>query len=421
MISAEEKEKQDRDRAGRTGALRGKTVLFMGVGLAHYHNPLLNRLQRELGVRIVNIVSAKGPGHVLPGVYQTEQGIEFEVVRLPEYTPSVRYHTFRGLGRVIRMRKPAIIVCTDYYFATFLFNIPAILAAGMAGTSLIMKSIPYGVRTYDERMAELRARYPGLRMFFSPRALAGLAILAGCRVLYRRADAHVVYVDAGRDIYTSYGVPPAKIFTIYNSPDTDTLLEAAARVRSLPPILPPCPRRIIHVGRLVPEKRVDLLLRVARLLSERFTDLELLVVGDGPERSNLERLAQEIGLGDRARFVGAVHDPETLGRYFRASRVYVLAGRGGLAINDAMCFGKPVVCSVYEGVEKDLVEEGGNGYIFQPEDEADCAEKVGRILADDGLAARMGQRSEEIIRTRMNIHMLVGRYAAAFEYVLGSR
>ncbi len=403
------------------GEIRGKTLLFMGMGLAHYHNPLLNRMQRDLGVRIVNVVSARGPGHVLPGVYQTDHGIEFEVVRLLDFNFSPRYHTFRGLGKVIRRWRPAIIVCTDYYFGTFLFNVPAIVAAWRAGARLIMKSIPYGVQMFDERLANLRARYPGWRMWVLPNGLAGLVILAGNRLLYRRADAHVVYVDAGHDLYRSYGVPSERIFTIYNSPDTDMLLDVAAKIRGLPPILPPHERRVIHVGRLVPEKRVDLLLKVIRSLRGRFSDIELVIVGDGPERGRLEQLSQELGLASCVRFVGAVHDPEMLGRYFLASTVYVLAGRGGLAINDAMCFGKAVVCSIYEGVEKDLVEEGRNGYIFRPEDEADCAEKVARILADAELAKRMGERSQEIIKTRMNIQMLVGRYATAFRYVLGLR
>lgn len=65
---------------------------------------------------------------------------------------------------------------------------------------------------------------------------------------------------------------------------------------------------------------------------------------------------------DSIRFIGAVYDPEKLGAYMNESTVYVLAGMGGLSINDAMTYGMPVLCSVCDGTERDLVIDGKNGF-----------------------------------------------------------
>ena len=100
------------------------------------------------------------------------------------------------------------------------------------------------------------------------------------------------------------------------------------------------------------------------------------------------------------------------------STVYVLAGMGGLSINDAMCFSLPVICSVCDGTEKDLVADGVNGYFFKEGDANDLADKISLILSDTDVAKRMGVAGSEVIQQKINIHTVTRRYMDAFNYAM---
>ena len=144
------------------------------------------------------------------------------------------------------------------------------------------------------------------------------------------------YSTAAYDILPSYGVEKEKIHVTYNSTDTEALLREKENVQTAPSILPPNPRRILHIGRLVKWKRVDLLIEALPKVIAQFPDTELVIVGDGPELENLKQQAEQLNLSSYIRFAGSVYKPEVLGAYMNESAVYVLAGMGGLSINDAM-------------------------------------------------------------------------------------
>lgn len=231
------------------------------------------------------------------------------------------------------------------------------------------------------------------------------------------ADAHINYIDEAYEIIGSYGVPAEKIHVISNSPDTDELLEAFEVVKTQPTILPPNPYRLIHVGRLVKWKRVDLIIDVVKQLRAKFPQIELVVVGFGPELEPLKEYAAKENVSEAIRFVGGVYDSVSLGQYLHESAVYVLGGMGGLSINDAMCFGKPVVCSVADGTEKRLVRADFNGYIFKDGDGDDLARVLDLLLSDAQRVITFGENSLKIIKEEINIHTVIEGYKKVFEFV----
>lgn len=380
-------------------------VLFVGVGLTHYYNQVLNRLQADLGIEIHDVVAREGEGHAGAGVFQTEDDVGFHVLRLREFTLGPYYRSFHGLARAISSLRPEIVVTSPDYLKAFAFDPLLRAARGRCRSGLVLKSIPFQVPRREELAASIaRSRRPTL----------GRVFLALETAAFRAPDAHACYVDEAVALYGSYGVPASKIFVTRNSPDTDRLFLARERIAGVPPILPPNPHRIVHVGRLIPWKRVDLLIEALAAVRTRLPDAELVVVGDGPERAALEARAARAGLAEAVRFVGGVYAPEELGRYLAASAVYVLAGMGGLSINDAMCFGKPVICSVCDGTERHLVRDGENGLYFEAGDVESLARAILRLLEAPGLVERMGERSTEIIQEEINIHTVVEGYGRAF-------
>jgi glycosyltransferase involved in cell wall biosynthesis len=231
-------------------------------------------------------------------------------------------------------------------------------------------------------------------------------------------DAHVVYVEEGRDVYGSYGVTPDRIFVTRNSPDTD-VLEAVARdifTAAAPPARKA--RGILFVGRLVEEKRAHLLIKAFKSVYDRFPDAELVIVGSGPQRHDLEDLVRHLRLERGVRFAGAIYDPVELGRAFASNSLFVLPGLGGLSINEAMFYGLAIVCSRGDGTEKYLVRAGHNGQFFKEDDEADLARILIQLLGSAHYLEHMGKRSKAIIEKEVNVHTVIAEYMKAFQYAI---
>jgi glycosyltransferase involved in cell wall biosynthesis len=237
---------------------------------------------------------------------------------------------------------------------------------------------------------------------------------------YKIADLNLHYIDHGKELLKSYSIPTGKIIVTYNSPDTDLLFDAKKTASELGPITTYNPQRLIHIGRLVKWKRVDMLINAVNELQVNFPDIELIIIGNGPETIELKKQVEILKLSHKINFVGAVYDPVLLGRYFLSSSVYVLAGMGGLSINEAMLFGKPVICSVCDGTEKKLVRDGFNGYFFENGNLISLKEKISLLLSDKNKIDEFGKNSVSIIKDEVNIHTVVAGYLNAFTNILNN-
>ena len=232
---------------------------------------------------------------------------------------------------------------------------------------------------------------------------------------YAKATGTLNYSTAAYDILPSYGVKREQIHVTYNATDTEALLKEKKTVQTSSPLLPPSSRRLLHIGRLVKWKRVDLLINAFGKILPDFPDAELVIVGDGPESDNLKQQSALLKLNDSIRFIGAVYDPKTLGAYMNESTVYVLAGMGGLSINDAMTYGMPILCSVCDSTERDLVTEGENGFFFKDGDVNSLAEKINQLFSSPELCKQMGKESERVIQEKINLNTVSERYLKAFQ------
>ncbi len=152
---------------------------------------------------------------------------------------------------------------------------------------------------------------------------------------------------------------------------------------------------VLSVGRLVSLKRVDLLLRAVALLPP---PCEARIVGEGPELQGLEALARELGLGQRARFLGRLPDPEVRELYARAGAVFYAPWDEdyGLVTLEAFQSGRAVVTTTDSGGPLEFVGDGATGLVAQPQPEA-LAAALRRLLENPGLARRLGAAARESI------------------------
>lgn len=160
---------------------------------------------------------------------------------------------------------------------------------------------------------------------------------------------------------------------------------------------------VVCVSRLVPRKGQDALIRALPAVRRRVPGATLLVVGGGPDRSRLARLARQHDVTDHVIFTGTVPHEE-VPVHFAAGDVYAMPCRnrlGGLEVEglgivylEASAAGLPVVAGASGGAP-DAVREGETGYMVDGRDPTQLADRVARLLEDRALAARMGAAGRE--------------------------
>jgi glycosyltransferase involved in cell wall biosynthesis len=215
----------------------------------------------------------------------------------------------------------------------------------------------------------------------------------------RQFDALIAYSQRGADEYAALGFPQKKIFVAYNS------VVPAPTSRPTHPILlhEPC---IIFVGRLQARKRVDWLVRACAEIGSK---PRLIIVGDGPERSRLESQVKEVY--PAAEFIGTKHGSE-LTPWFAEADLFVLPGTGGLAVQEAMSHGLPVIVARGDGTQDDLVRTG-NGWQIPPEDHGALVSTMREALSDMERLRRMGEESFRIVSEEINIGKMVETFVQA--------
>jgi len=401
-------------------------VLYLTNALTHYYNLVLSKLNLDSDIELVCVVPRGNRSALVgEGVSLTQEGASFKVIELDEASRFFSlYYTYKNLADVIKIEKPDVVVVLLPYLPSFLFELSLIRLRKVMNFALILKDHPFRLNRYNEELQNIRLCN---KVFVSiSKNTNKLIYISGLYKIMRRvqlevrrrsfllADAHVNYIEAS-DILCSYGVNPEQLFVTRNSPDTDAIFAQKARLIRLPKLFPSNPYRVIHVGRLVGWKKVDLLIRAIAKVKKRYPSVELLILGTGPEEEPLKKLANKLNLSESVNFLGAIYD-QRLGQCLMESSLYVLAGMGGLSINDAMAYGLPVLCSTCDGTEKFLVREKVNGRFFKEDDTRDLALKICWFFNDLKNTKKMGMESEKIIKNEINIHTVIDVYKKAFEY-----
>lgn len=398
-------------------------VLFTFGGMPHYLNAMLDKLQNQ-GVEITVVTPQQGNAIIGKGVKMVEGG-SFKRISSPEKKMFYGKVAFPQLPDIVRQEQPDILVLGWPYFLQLYFQPKLRRAIQACGTKIVIREIPFQTPPFGKIRAFFRAqpmwdesmnlKSRGAAFFI--RQWLTTYIRKYC---YSKIAGTLNYSTAAYDILPSYGVKKEKIHVTYNSTDTEALLRERENVLAAPRVLPPNERRILHIGRLVKWKRVDLLINALPRILAQFPDTELVIVGDGPELNNLKQQAEQMQLSKHIRFAGSIYKPEELGAYMNESSVYVLAGMGGLSINDAMTYGMPVICSVCDSTERDLVIEGQNGFFFREGDADSLAEKITTLFTSPELCKKMGKESQRRILEEINIDTVSQRYMKAFDEVLHS-
>jgi len=214
-------------------------------------------------------------------------------------------------------------------------------------------------------------------------------------------DAMIAYSQRGADEYVALGFPHDKVFVAYNSVSASPSINLPSRPSTFN--LRPS---ILFIGRLQARKRLNFLFRACAQLD---SNPRLVIVGDGPERETLQSLAKEIY--PSAEFIGARHGAE-LTPYFAEADLFVLPGTGGLAVQEAMSYGLPVIVAQGDGTQDDLVRKG-NGWQIPPDNFDALLSTMKDALSDAARLRRMGEESYRIVKEDINIETMAETFVQA--------
>lgn len=308
--------------------------------LTQFYSPLSGGVKRYVHEKIDYIRNATNDAHVLivPGEKNERTGDErlrTYSIRSPLISRMARYRALldlRRVGEILEREKPDIIESSDPYQVGW-------------------KAISFGRTASVPVVAFYHSHFPEAYLRGASRWLGGRAVESlmkaarrYVRRMYNRFDATLVPSEPLQRVLTGWGVGNTRLVplgvntdTFRPEPDNGAEMQAALR-------LPVRGTLLLYVGRLAPEKNAATLFKAFQLLSERRPDeFQLLVIGDGPDRSQLDALKRQT---ESVEWIPYCTDAAELARYYRAADLLVHPGTQetfGLVALESQACGTPVV------------------------------------------------------------------------------
>lgn len=346
-------------------------VLFVQPALPQYRVPFFTELQRHAvdGVPIRVRVWCDYHHPLLP---HSDPGNSFETAHYPE-TQLGPFLSQPAMLDAVRDPWPDVVVLS--WNTRYIQLSPALAAARLRRRGLLL----WG-HGYSKRYSYWKHRTRNL--------------------LGHLAHACVTYSEGTQKRLTDEGLAPEKVFCAPNALDAAPLqkhreywdcnpLELRHLQEQLGIDVGPV---LLFVSRLESDKRVDLLLQSFSKLTSRDAAAQLVIVGGGTEFSPLQKLAEQLGIAPRTRFLGPIYDERILGGIFASSTVFVYPVAVGLSVLHALNYGVPVITSnnpECHNPEFDVLVQDHNSLLYRNEEVEDLTRQIERIINDHELHARL--------------------------------
>jgi glycosyltransferase involved in cell wall biosynthesis len=234
------------------------------------------------------------------------------------------------------------------------------------------------------------------------------------KFLYSGSAGFICYSSYAQEVYSKYGKPTFVALNAY-LPRPD-LAEVEAIQRSIESRYDESVVRLVSIGAFKAQKRFEVLLQAISRLSD--VNVELHLVGDGPLRNDLEQKCTDLGLHNKVFFHGALYGKDEKWSIFCKSHLGIIPGRGGLAIQELMAHGIPVISGIADGTERDFICDMQNGYLIEAFPTAEDIEVRVREFLKLTLEQKraMAERALETVHQTGNVETM----ALAFVKAVGS-
>lgn len=237
---------------------------------------------------------------------------------------------------------------------------------------------------------------------------------APIQFLERNSDAIISYSSIGAEYFKRIGVNEDRIYVAVNVIDTEKKKALIASLNTdeiYRKAHENSDFNLIFVGAITKEKRLDLLLEAFAVFEKSAPGVKLTIVGDGEYFEACKAQAVELKI-ENVLFTGRVVDG--VSRYFLQSDLFVLPGLGGLAVSEALVHGLPVIASIADGCEKDLLGTGA-GIIDEALDAEKLLVHLNELYHDRVKLSEMKQEAVRVIDSVYNIHTYMGSIQKCIE------
>jgi glycosyltransferase involved in cell wall biosynthesis len=219
------------------------------------------------------------------------------------------------------------------------------------------------------------------------------------------------------DFYRQQGFPQEKIVVIPNGVEIPEAASVDRNALWAKFEIPPGSSVVGYVGRLARQKRVHDLIWAMQVLRQLRDRVYFVLVGEGPERARLVKLAQHMGCDHLVRFLGHREDAADFIRQMDV--VWLASDFEGMSnsIMEAMAAGVPVVASDIPP-NRELVVDGETGYLVKVGDGIGFAQFADRLLADGDLAQRLGRAALQRVQTEFSVQKMIDSYTALYREIV---
>jgi len=226
-----------------------------------------------------------------------------------------------------------------------------------------------------------------------------------------------------RDQAVGYGADPARISVIPNGVDASVFSRGAYSREELDELRSGLglggKRVILSVSRLVVKNGIEELIQAMPSVAKRHKDALLLLIGDGEDRAHLQKLAAELEIDDRVRFLGRM-EPRDVARHLCLAEVFVRPSVSeglGTAFLEALACEVPIVGTPVGGIPEFLAN-GTTGLFCEPGDPESVARAVSRLLSDPDLARSCAARGKEMVSESYRWDAVAERIAGLYDELL---
>ncbi len=213
----------------------------------------------------------------------------------------------------------------------------------------------------------------------------------------------------GRWLVEVEGLPRKKLSTVHYALDVNRFRSSTAGHLPLEASQPV----IGTVSRLIPQKGIHVLLRAFAECAKSHPSISLVVVGDGPERSTLENLARELGLGGRVHFLGYRSDVHKILQHIDIFALPTFGEGFGLVLLEAMACSKAVVATDVMSIPE-IVQQGKTGLLVPVRDVSALAEALDTLIEDPELRDQFGKAGFQRARTEFTVERMVRKTAEVY-------
>lgn len=299
-------------------------------------------------------------------------------------------HIFSATARLLRLFQPDVVHAHNLFFRTTeavallrkRFSVPLVTTLHLAKEEGKGSLLSAAIRAYESTVG---------------------------RFIIRRSDRIITVSNAVAKHAQHMMKLPKPVTVIPNGVDTKVFYPKPDRQNSN--------QTILFVGRMVPNKGPEVLIRAVPAVVARFPKARFVLVGDGPLQTRLQNQVKRLGVGRTVQFLGLRHDvPDLMREACLMVRPSTLEGMP-LTVLEAMASALPVVATPVGGTPE-LLQDGVHGYLVPVGDSMALANAIIKVLDSPALAGEMGRRGRELVEKSYSWEAVVTRTEQVYQELL---